>query len=64
MNSDKIIDGGVMSTVKLFTHFIKISWWKDGDFERMLLFISILLWNLEFLPICLSIKNSGINLQK
>ena len=60
MNSDKIIDERVMSYSKAIYPF---SWEKDGNFERMLFFISILLQNLKFLPICLSIKNSGINLQ-
>ena len=63
MNSDKIIDGGVMSYSKAIYPFYEVSWEKDGNFERMLFFISILLRNLKFLPICLSIKNSGINLQ-
>ena len=49
--------------VKLFIHFIKISWSKDRNFERMSLLISILLWDLKFLPNCLPIKNSGIIFQ-
>ena len=33
---------------------------KDGNFQGMSLFMSILLWNVKFLPKCIPIKNSGV----
>ena len=63
INSGKIMDESVGFKVKLFMHFMKISWEKDGNFERMSLLISILLWNLKLLPKCLPIKNNGISFQ-
>ena len=63
MNSDKIIDERVGFEVMLFIHFMKVSWQKDGNFERMPLLVSILLQNLKFLHKCLHIKNSGITFQ-
>ena len=67
MNSEKM-DGKVDFELKLFVHFknlsfLKISWSKDRNFEKMPLLISILLWNVKFLPNCFPIKNSGIIFQ-
>ena len=59
--SGKIMDARVDFEVKLYIHFIKI--WKNGNFERTSLLISTFLWNLKYLPKCVSVKNSGITFQ-
>ena len=59
MNSDKIMDGRIGFEVKLFIHFMKISSWKDENFEVISLLLSILLWNFNFWPKCLPVKISG-----
>ena len=59
--SGKIRDGRVDFEVKLSINFMKI--WKNGNFERMSLLTSTFLWNLKYLPKCVSIKNSGITFQ-
>ena len=55
----KSMDGRVGFEVKLFIHFMKTSSWKDENFEVILLLLSILLWNFNFLPKCLPVKISG-----
>ena len=62
-NSVKIMDGRDDFEVKLFIYFMKTSWLKVRHFKRMSLLRSILLWNLNFLPKCLPIRNSGITFQ-